>query len=114
MLHSLLQLSFPLLANQPLNLGDSLTLGIGGGKVSDVYSTPSDIVNILVPFAFIVGGIILFLLIIYSGFLFIQDTAKGKEEATKIWTTAGIGFIIMFVAYWVVQIIETIIGQPIL
>ena len=106
---------FPSLnAQQAINLGDSLTLGIGGKKVSDVYSTPADIVNVLVPFVFIAGGILLFLLIIYSGFLFIKDTAKGKEEAVKIWTTAGIGFIIMFAAYWVVRIVSIIVGQPIL
>jgi uncharacterized membrane protein len=97
-----------------INLGDALTLGVGGEKVSSIYNEPADLVNILLPFLFTVAGIILFLLIFYSGFLYIQDTSKGKEEATKIWTTAGIGFIIMFTAYWVIQIISRIIGQPIL
>lgn len=101
-------------AEQGINLGDALTLGIGQGRVKDVYSTPADLVNTLVPFAFIAGGIVLFLLVVYSGFLFIQDTSKGKEEAVKIWTNAGIGFIVMFIAYWVVRVIGVIIGQPIL
>lgn len=98
----------------PINLGDQLTLGIGQGKVSDIYETPADLVNVIVPAVFMVAGLLLFLLIFYSGFLYIQDTSKGKEEASKVWTAAGTGFIIMFVAYWVIQVVEVIIAQPIL
>jgi hypothetical protein len=102
-------------AQQPIDLGDALKVGLGEStSVESLYSTPADLVGVIVPTLFIIAGMILFVLIFYSGFLYLQDTTKGKEEATKLWTTAGIGFIIMFVAYWIVQIIEVVIGQTIL
>lgn len=103
------------LSAQAIDLGDALKVGIGESQsVQSLYETPADLVGVIVPTLFIIAGMLLFILIFYSGFLFIQDTSKGKEEARKLWTTAGIGFIIMFVAYWIIQVIEVVIGQTIL
>jgi heme/copper-type cytochrome/quinol oxidase subunit 4 len=100
---------------QAIDLGDALKVGIGQEQsVQNIYATPADLVGVIVPTLFIIAGMLLFFLIFYSGFLYLQDTSKGKEEATKLWTTAGIGFIIMFIAYWIIQVIEVVIGQPIL
>jgi len=102
-------------AAAPIDLGEALKVGIGEPKsVQSLYATPSDLVDVIVPTLFIIAGMILFVLIFYSGFLYLQDTSKGKEEAVKLWTTAGTGFIIMFVAYWIVKVIEVLIGQSIL
>lgn len=114
----LTSLFFPGLKNQALegiDLGDALKVGVGQDTtVKSLYSTPAQMVNIIVTAIFIVAGIMLFVMIFYSGFLFLQDSSKGIEEARKVWINAAIGFITMFVAYWVVQIVEIVIGMPIL
>jgi len=96
-----------------VDLGTKFTLGIGGNPVKDTYSTPTDLINPLVQNIMIVGGIILFFMFILAGFKFLQDSAKGKEEAAKILKTALIGFVVMFSAFWIVQIIKVITGTDI-
>ena len=109
MLFSLVQKAY---ANE-VDLGEKFTLGIGGSPVKDTYSNPSVLVNLITKNLMIVGGIILFFMIILAGFKFLQDSSKSKEEATKILKTAIIGFIIMFSAFWIVQIIKLITGADI-
>lgn len=96
-----------------LNLGDCLLIS-PGKSVSSTYNDPADLVNIIVPNLFVIAGIILFLMIIYAGFKFALQGTKGKDDAKGIIQTVIIGFITMFAAYWIVQIIELLIGQEIL
>lgn len=101
-------------ADGSIDLGECFTLGVGGDPVKDVYQTPADLVNLIVSNLMVLGGIILFFMIILAGFKFIQDTTKGKEEAMKIMKSALIGFILMFSAFWIVQIVQFITGTNIL
>ncbi|MDQ3008384.1 MAG: hypothetical protein M3Q81_02195 [bacterium] len=96
-----------------INLGDCLKLA-DGQSVSAVYNNPAVLVNLLVTNIFIIAGVVLFFMIMLAGFKFISGSTKGMEEAKQILTTAGIGFVLMFVAFWIVQIIEIVIGQQIL
>lgn len=100
-------------ANSEVDLGDKFTLGVGGEAVKNVYQTPADLVNLLTNNLMVIGGIILFFMVIIAGFKFLQDSAKGKEEATKIMKSALIGFILMFSAFWIVQIVKVITGTDI-
>jgi hypothetical protein len=100
-------------AQSGVDLGEKFTLGVGGAPVKDVYQTPADIVNLIVFNLMVLGGIILFFMVILAGFKFLQDTTKGKEESMKIMKTALIGFILMFSAYWIVQIVQVITGTNI-
>lgn len=93
-----------------LNLGDCLKLG-NETPVSQVYDTPAFLVNLITRNLFVIGGIIIFIMIFYAGFKFIQDTSKGKEEAQKILTAAIVGAITMFSAYWVIQIVGVLTGM---
>ncbi|MCK4588586.1 hypothetical protein KAT60_02095 [Candidatus Woesebacteria bacterium] len=78
----------------------------------------ADLVSIILSNALVVAGIILLFLLIFGGISMImgagQDNpeaaAKGKQAATS----AVIGFIIIFAAYWIIQIIETVTGLNIL
>lgn len=97
---------------QGVDLGASLTLG-DGRAVKDVYKTPADLVNLIVPNLFVLGGIAIFGMTILAGFKYISNTSKGKEEALGIFKNAVIGFVIMFVAYWAVQIIKIVTGADI-
>jgi len=96
-----------------LNLGDCYRLS-GDKKVSEVYDTPAKLTNVIVRNVFVISGVFIFLLIIYAGFLLISDTSKGKENAKSIFEAAAIGFIMMFAAYWIVQIVKIATGADIL
>lgn len=97
-----------------IDLGDCYTLGVGGDSVKNVYNTPAVLLNTIVSTLYVAGGIIFFFLIIYSGFKFISGGTKGKDEARGIITTAIAGLIVMFVAYWIIQILEIITGSKLL
>lgn len=78
----------------------------------------ADLVSIILSNALVVAGIILLFLLIFGGISMIvgagqdnpEQAAKGRQAATS----AVIGFIIIFAAYWIIQIIETITGLQIL
>lgn len=92
-----------------IDLGNCLLLS-DGVPIREVYNSPAFLVNLLVRNIFVIGGIIIFLLIFYAGFKFIQDDTKGKDEAKKIIGAALVGMIIMFSAYWIVQIVGVLTG----
>jgi hypothetical protein len=96
-------------APTPMKLGDQLLLR-GDKKVSETYDTPGKIVNLVVNNLFVLAGIVIFFLIIMAGLSYIKDTEKGKEEAKNLATGAVIGFIVMFSAYWIVQIVQRVTG----
>jgi hypothetical protein len=97
-----------------VNLGNYLKLK-DGSNVSDIYDTPSKLVNLIVSNLFVLAGIILFVFIILAGFKFISASdSKGKDESKSIITGVLIGFLVMFSAYWIIQIIEGITGVQIL
>ncbi len=73
-----------------------------------------DLINVIVKNVFVLTGVILFVLLIFGGLQFIISAGSGdKEGAAKgknAITAAVIGFLIIFAAYWIVQIIEVITG----
>jgi hypothetical protein len=85
-----------------------------GKKVSEVFATPADMVNLVVSNIFVVSGFLLFVFIIVAGFKFISNDSKGMEEAKSILGAVGLGFAIMFGAYWIVQIMQVLTGVKIL
>jgi hypothetical protein len=94
-----------------LNLADCYTAGIGSGQtVQGLYSTPTQLINLGVNTIFALSGLIILVLFMYAGYLYIFDTAKGKDQARELLTTALKGFILMFSAYWIVQIVLAITG----
>lgn len=95
--------------NGGIDLGDCLKLS-DNTRVSDTYDTPAFLVNLLISNLFVVAGIIFFLFMIVAGFKFITGGQKGAEQAKEIINTALIGFIIMFAAYWIIQIVALLTG----
>jgi hypothetical protein len=96
-----------------INLGDCLKLS-DSTAVSAVYDSPAFLVNLIVRNLFIVAGVIFFLMIIFAGYRMILGGQKGAEDAKNIFNNAIIGFIIMFSAYWIVQIISYMTGVSII
>lgn len=81
-----------------------------GGRVNYLYDTPATIVTVIINNLFILAGILLFFIILYSGFLMTTKGKQGFEDARKILTGSVIGFLLMFCAYWIVQIINVLTG----
>ena len=95
-----------------LDLGSAYTLS-GGKPVRDVFSTPADLVNLLVPNLFVVAGIAVMVMIILAGYKFLAKGQQGVQDAMKIALTTAVGIVVMFAAYWVVQIIKQVTGADI-
>ncbi len=74
--------------------------------------------SIIVSNAVVIAAIILFFLFLVGGFTFIsgsgqndpQKAAQGKNAITA----AVAGFVIIFVAYWIIRLIERLFGFSIL
>lgn len=70
------------------------------------------ILNSLILYVFPIAGLILFVLIISSGFQLMTSTGNPEtmKKAQQRLTFAVIGFIIIFVSYWLIQILDAILG----
>lgn len=91
-----------------------------GQKYGPAKSFPSfgDLVNVIVRNILTIAGIIALVAVIIAGFQIISGAGKMEgEKAAKgagAFTAAVVGIIIIFSAYFIVQIIEKILGYPIL
>jgi len=75
-----------------------------------------DIISALLPYLFTLAGLGLFLYLIVAGFGWMTsggDPKKTQSAKDKL-TNALVGFIIIFVAYWLILILEKIFGLEIL
>ena len=83
-----------------------------GKTIGDILSGPTGILAYIIGFA----GLCLFIMLIMGGITLMTaagDPAKSKDGYGKI--TAGlIGFLIIFVSYFVTQIVEVVLGIKIL
>lgn len=95
-------------------------VNIGQEFNSSITSTTQigDVVTLLLRGAFAVAGVILLFVFITSGYSIIAGAGKENSEelqkAKQSLTSALIGFGIIFVAYWIVRIIEIITGLHLL
>ena len=96
-----------------INLAEYLTLS-DGSRVDETFSTPADMVNIIVRVVFLIAGVILFIMIIVAGFNMITGANKQDlEKSKKTISGAALGFIAMFAAYWIMQLLSMITGANI-
>jgi hypothetical protein len=89
---------------------------VKGPLSSDKFSDLGSLVSTLIPYIFIIAGLILFFIIISAGFSMM--TNPGNPDATKkaqSQLTLGIvGFIIIFASYWLAKLIGSIFGLSLL
>ncbi len=75
-------------------------------------TTPAVIINTILPYFFVIAGLVLFVMFVFGGFTIF--TSAGNPEKIKqgqgMIVNALIGFAVMFAAYWIVQILETTLG----
>lgn len=87
----------------------------GGTTVSgpvSKFATIGDVLNRAIPFVFAIAGIGLLVILLSAGFGFLTSAgdAKKLETAQQRLTYAVVGFLIIFTAYWLVQIAGRIFG----
>ncbi len=71
-----------------------------------------DLVSRLIPYLFIVAGLILLVYLIFGGLQLMLSGGdpKGAASAKAHITNALIGFVIIFIAFWAVQIFGAVLG----
>lgn len=79
------------------------------------FDTIGSLVSVIIPNAFMIAGVIAFLLIVFAGFGMIQAAGSGDtkqmESGKKAITGAVIGLIVIIGSLWILQIIETLTGM---
>lgn len=94
----------------------------GGYEISPPPGFKEEFTNIgsvfsaLLPYLYYFAGLILFGAIIVSGFKFLTSAGDPEKtaEAKGCLTNAIIGFLVVFLSYWLIQIIEVIFHLDIL
>jgi hypothetical protein len=92
-----------------VNLGDCLKLS-DSTRVQEVYSDPAFLVNLVVRNLFFIAGIVVTLMFFFAGYKFITKGKEGIQEAQQLVINSLIGLLLMFSAYWIVQIIGLLTG----
>jgi hypothetical protein len=99
--------------------------GVGGGSkidwnglndaVGNKNFTPGPgflgkLISDLLPYALTFGGLILFVMIVSGGFTMLSSPTnpQAQESGKQRITYAVVGFIILFAAYWIMQILKII------
>lgn len=82
--------------------------------VNDINLNFGTIINKLLPYIFTISGLLVFLYLVYGGYHMIiaAGDPKGLQEARGKITNAIIGFVIIFISYWLVKFIGEILGVP--
>jgi len=85
-------------------------------NVADYFGKPSDLVNLLLANAYIAAGLVIFFLLVFGGLSIIMagGDQKGLDKGKQAISAAVVGFLVIFTAYWIIQIIEIITGVNIL
>jgi hypothetical protein len=85
-------------------------------KNAPTFKTPADVINRFVRlYAFPAAGLILFVMVVWGGFEMVAGATntKAQDAGKQRITAAIIGFVILFAAYWLVQIIQAVFGVKI-
>jgi hypothetical protein len=85
-------------------------LVIENSPVKDALSTPGGIISRALTFIFPAAGMLLFVMLVIAGFEILSGAAgkKGVDSGKQRATAAVVGFILLFVSYWIIQIVEKI------
>lgn len=79
-------------------------------------TTPADIVSAILPFVFVIAGLILFVMFFAGGFTIF--TSAGNPEKIKqgqqTIVNSLIGFAVIFAAYWIIELLQFTLGFNVL
>ena len=83
---------------------------------AELLSTPGGILSELLRFIFPIAGIILFIILLFAGIKIMTGAGNSQavESGKQMIISAAIGFVILFAAYWIAQLLQAIFGINIL
>ncbi len=97
-----------------VNIGSTF-FGPGGAKLQQLNNV-ADIVSLFVRGSFILAGVILLFFFLLGGMGMISGAGKNDpkqmEQAKQSITTALFGFVIVFLAFWIVKLLLSILNIP--
>ena len=113
---SIFHLLFPVSTLAQVNIGSDTPLGTG--SLVSKYPNFSSLLSIFIKNSITVVSILLVILLISGGLIYIisagNQDPKNAEKGLKIIQSTAIGFIVVFLSYAIVQVIQTITGLNIL
>jgi hypothetical protein len=87
-----------------------------GSTTFENLSGISSLVSLFLKISFVIAGLILLFYFILGGIGMISSAGKSDpktaEQAKATITSAVIGFVVVFTAYWIVKLIATLFGVP--
>lgn len=85
---------------------------VGAAGLDKKFTDLGSIISALLPYLFSAAGLILLLYLIYGGIslMLSQGDPKAMQAAQAKITNAVIGFVIVFLSYWIVQIVGKMLG----
>jgi len=87
---------------------------LGQGHFLTNLTGVSQLVTMLIQISLTIAGVVLLFLMIAGGISLIAGSGNGDPEAAergkKTITSAAIGFAVVFAAYWIVQLLESLTG----
>jgi ABC-type arginine/histidine transport system permease subunit len=97
--------------NFPIDV-DVPTTGAPAVNVNAPALSIGEIVSRLLPYLFAGAGLLLLLFLLYGGIslMLSRGDPKAVQSAKDKITGAVVGFVIVFAAYWIVQIVATLLG----
>jgi hypothetical protein len=99
-----------------VDIGKDTSLGVK--SISETYPDPASLITLIIRNGLTIAGIILLVLIVAGGFMMIASAGSGDQKqaatAKTMVTDAVIGFLVIFLSYFIIQIVEVITGLTIL
>jgi len=99
-----------------MNIGENFfgKLNTFTGTTDNPVSGVGSVVSLFLNIAFVAAGIILLFFFILGGIGLMggagQDNPQKAEQSKKTLTSAVIGFVIVFAAYWIVKLMGKLLG----
>lgn len=90
-------------------LNDTIGLKSGTDNIGSI-------VSLFLPFVLTIAGLILFAMLVSGGFTMLAGAAdkEAQEKGKKMLTSSLTGFFIIFLSYWIAQILQVIFNINIL
>ena len=75
-------------------------------------TTPAFIINTVLPFVFVIAGLVLFVMFFFGGFTIFVSAGNPEKikQGQQMLVNALIGFAIIFAAYWIIELLQYSLG----
>lgn len=100
----------------PIDIGEAFKIkGNQGIRGAAGYETIGQFVSAILPNVYIIAGLLIFILFIAGGVVIMTSGGSPDQQGkgAKAISAAVAGFLIIFLSYWIIQIIEYITGVDI-